>query len=224
MVYDLELKLSGLEPVTRKELITLVNSWGRLDSFDTTDDFMIMSSEASECYPLENLDVSQIEDMSDIFCFSNYNGDLSKWNLSNCKNLDYIFNHTQFNNDSISHWNVSNVTSMTYIFSFSNFNCKSLNWDISNVKYLNCAFFSCPFDGDISFWNFNKDISCFDFALKNNNFQNKYNNGNDIPSHTPFFLDWFEENREKMKDINQGTKEEVFDFFSFNETKNLSDS
>ena len=77
------------------------------------------------------------------------------------------------------------------------------------------------FNGDISSCNFNKDISCFDFALKNNNFQNKYNNGNDIPSHTPFFLDWFEENRKKMRDINQGTKKEVLDFFSFDLNKEI---
>ena len=50
--------------------------------------------------------------------------------------------------------------------------------------------------------------------MENNNFIDKYNDGNCISNYTKGFLSWFEENREKIKELNT-SKEEIFDFFSF---------
>lgn len=56
MINNFVEKLNGELPVTREELFTLVDSWGRKDYFETDDRFMISKCEPKECYPLDNLD------------------------------------------------------------------------------------------------------------------------------------------------------------------------
>ena len=51
-------------------------------------------------------------------------------------------------------------------------------------------------------------------------FRTKYNSGEEVLSSSKNILKWFEENREKMKEINV-PKEEVLDFFSFDLKNNL---
>ena len=248
MIENLELKLKGNIPVTRAELFELVSSWGRTDSFKTSDQIDIYKKNKKECYDLSNLNVSQINDMSSIFDNSLYNGDLSKWDVSNCKNMILMFFESEFNNNSLKDWNTSSVINFLNIFKSSEFNgdlsnwnfnstiklegCffeskfnnnSISNWDISSVANMDYLFYNCPFDGDISNWNFNQDVSCNSIFHQNINFKNKYNNGNQIPNHTKYFLKWFEQNREKIRDINT-TKEEVLDFFSFdNENMEIKD-
>ena len=69
-------------------------------------------------------------------------------------------------------------------------------------------------------WNFNKNINCDEIFRFNDNFSNKYNDGKPIPLDKEDFLKWFEENREKMKELNI-TKEELLDFFSFDNKKEI---
>ena len=49
------------------------------------------------------------------FSCSTFNGKISKWNVSNVKNMVDMFSHSKFNND-ISNWDVSNVEYNLYIF------------------------------------------------------------------------------------------------------------
>lgn len=68
-------------------------------------------------------------------------------------NMSSLFANSQFNGD-ISNWNVSNVTDMSYMF-YKNFDFESdINkWDVSNVKDMRCMFAKTySFDQDISKW------------------------------------------------------------------------
>ncbi len=66
----LEDKLDGKLPVNRLELIYLVNSWGRLYSFNTNNEIEIKKHEPKECYDLSKLDTSDITNMDNIFKYS----------------------------------------------------------------------------------------------------------------------------------------------------------
>ena len=111
---------------------------------------------------------------------------------------------------------------MVCTFTYSVFNNNSLNtWDISNCYNFLGIFFNSQFSGDISSWQFNKGIFCDDMFTDNKNFKDKYNNGKLIPYETNKFLEWFEENKDKIKELNT-SKEEVLDFFSFENIREIS--
>lgn len=96
-------------------------------------------------------DVSQVKNMEGIFQDSDFNGDISKWNVSNVKHMGRMFTNSQFNGD-LSSWNVSSVTIMTRMFENTPFNGDLSTWNVSNVKQMNAMFYRTPFNGDISKW------------------------------------------------------------------------
>jgi surface protein len=56
-----------------------------------------------------------------MFCDSRFNGDISKWDVSNVKNMNRMFESSTFTceNGDISNWDVSNVKDMSFMFIFS---------------------------------------------------------------------------------------------------------
>ena len=74
-----------------------------------------------------------------MFNSSQFNQDISSWDLSSATNMRLMFNSSQFNQD-ISSWDVSSVLLMHYMFAESQFNQDISSWDVSNVTH--CEGFS----------------------------------------------------------------------------------
>ena len=118
---------------------------------------------------LNDIDVSQIismcgiEDRDDdgnyiyVGLFENldpHNIDISKWDVSNVKNMSEMFYGCKNFNCDLSNWDVSSVEKIDYMFyGCKNFNCDISNWDISNVKNMTEVFFQCPVRNKIKWYN-----------------------------------------------------------------------
>lgn len=216
MIENLEEKLAGNIPVNRKELIDLISSWGRTLNMDLSyENIIIEVSKPKECYQLENLDVSQIEDFYVAFLCSLYNGNKLNWNTSKAKNMERMFEESIFDGD-LSTFNLENCRTINGMFYGAKFNNDSLNnWNVSNIEEMYCTFNNSEFCGDISNWNINPDVDMAATFNYNKNFLNKYNNGNLLSNlSSEKTVKWFLENQQKMREINSN-KEECLDTLSF---------
>ena len=156
-----KLKVSKIEnkavyhPNTKKELVDLI--------------IKEIEANGPKC-SLNHIDVSAITDMCDLFrggetmqywsghpVLSDFDGDISNWDVSNVTNMSRIFNKCKYTGDNgdISDWDVSNVTNMNGMFSLSKFNGDISNWDVSNVELFAGMFKNSSFNGDISKWKIN---------------------------------------------------------------------
>ena len=105
--------------------------------------------------------VSDIKNMSYLFENAKFNGDISKWDVSNVTNMTSMFNDSDFNQD-ISEWDVSNVKNMTCMFQFSVFDKDINDWDVHNVTDMYGMFAYSKFNKDISKWDIRNvtDMNC----------------------------------------------------------------
>ena len=135
-------------------------------------------------YSMNWLNVSGITKMETLFdggmgdeydedTFNNYNGDISKWDVSNVKTLfngdisewdvsnvedmSWMFggdgSHVTVFNRDISKWDTSKVKDMSHMFYCSKFNIDISGWDVSHVEDMSYMFTCTEFNHDISRWN-----------------------------------------------------------------------
>ena len=101
-----DIKSYNYHPKTKDELKELVNK--------------LIKERGNEA-DLNDIDTSEITDMSHMFTYSKFNGDISKWDVSNVKDMGYMFWDSSFTakNGDISNWNVSNVKNMRRMLTWS---------------------------------------------------------------------------------------------------------
>ena len=215
-------KLEGKLPIHREELLFLVNSWGRTNSFCTIDsnnfNIIIEECKSKECYDLSKLDTSQITNMQEIFKYSMFNGDISNWNVSNVTKMKEMFNSAKEFKSSIGNWDMKNIKSTNNMFyNAESFNQDINSWDTSNIINMGLMFaYAKKFDKNISKWNLENVKMCFELFYNADAFLDKYNNSLSLPKNTKDILQWFNNNKEKMNiiDIKDTHGKEIDDFFT----------
>ena len=151
--YNMAMSKGGVRPTNKEELKALIKERIKRGGVNAN---------------LNDIDVSQVTDMSSLFCDSEFNGDISKWNVGNVKNMWSMFAGSTFNGD-ISGWNVSNVEYMGYMFSDSKFNDDISKWNVSRVINMEGIFCNSDFNGDISKWDVS-NVECMGYMFSGSRF------------------------------------------------------
>ena len=155
-----------VRPTTRDELVEEINirihrSQFNLNDIDTSriTNMNSLFSGFNQNVDISCWDVSNVRDMTYMFynC-TNFNCDLSRWDVSNVTNMTSMFHNCYNFNSDLSKWNTGNVTCMISMFhKCAKFNSDLSEWDVSNVEDISLMFFGCiKFNSDLSKWDVSK--------------------------------------------------------------------
>lgn len=101
---------------------------------------------------LNHIQVGYITDFTDIFAETQFNGDVSRWDVARSWNFSGMFRDCPFNGD-VSKWDVANAENFSNMFSNSNFNGDVSNWEVRNASNMVRMFLNSDFAGDVSRWD-----------------------------------------------------------------------
>jgi len=114
-------------------------------TYTVVDEAMLREMVANE-EDVTRVVTTRVTNMSELFfidfnTFSDFNQDISSWDVSNVADMSEMFLNASSFNQPIGDWDVSNVTDMSEMFeeAFA-FNQPVGNWDVSNVNNMNGMF------------------------------------------------------------------------------------
>lgn len=133
----------SFSPKHRNDLMELCNNpqvyLGDIDTSKITDmSGLFEDSEREDFSGIENWDVSNVENMSYMFCNSKFDHDLSKWKLSSLRDASHMFKGSLFSGD-LSSWekwmsfdkiNLDGIAENAVCFEIPK------NWNLSEEKFL----------------------------------------------------------------------------------------
>ena len=154
-----------------------------LEAVTEMDSFMKGATDITDqTGAMNEWDVSSIRTIGNAFRDSDFNEDISSWDVSSVTYMSFMFADNEEFNQDIGSWDVSSVTSMSQIFSGATaFNQDISSWDVSSVTSMISAFKDASsFNQDIGSWDvssvtsmsqifsgatvFNQDISGWDVS------------------------------------------------------------
>ena len=166
---------------TSKDLFVSVEQWGNI-ALGNGGSYFSDCSNLSTFGATDAPNLSETTTLNKCFASTNFNGDLSAWDVSTIMNMDSLFAACGSFNQDISSWDVGKVTDMRWMFSSASaFNQDISSWDVSKVTDMRWMFSSASaFNQDISSWDisnvtnmsgmlssasaFNQDISSWDVS------------------------------------------------------------
>ena len=123
----MSIQFDKVQPKTKEQLKQLINYAFKHDIYD-----------------LNFIDTSKITNMSNLFANCEYDIDVSNWDVSNVKDMSYMFQFCNDLNCDLSSWDVSNVTNMRDMFDeCERLECDLSNWNVSNVLDMRGMFKGC---------------------------------------------------------------------------------
>ena len=169
-------------------------------TYTVVDEAMLRAMVANE-EDVTKVVTTFVTDMSAMFFIdydtaSDFNQDISSWDVSNVTNMSYMFLVAETFNQAIGNWDTSNVTVMYGMFLGADaFNQPIGNWDVSNVTVMEVMFHdnasfnqpigdwdvssvtvmeemfsgyanACAFNQDISAWNVDNVRNCGGFSVE----------------------------------------------------------
>jgi surface protein len=108
---------------------------------------------------IDTPNLTNVRDMSYMFrSATSFNQNISNWNTSNVTNMSNMFFGAKSFNQDIGNWNTSSVTNMTAMFfSAASFNQNIGSWNTSNVTNMSAMFTNAgAFNQNIGNWNTSK--------------------------------------------------------------------
>ena len=145
------------EYIIKKKLDEPIDSEDHYTYFPNTKEELISNIDElldKEISDFNFINTSKIRNMSNLFFYKNFNRkqksilkdiDISKWDVSNVTNMNYMFNGCISFDGDLSNWNVSNVKDMSCMFyacrKFKNNNLKI--WNTEKLEHTYKIFYGC---------------------------------------------------------------------------------